>query len=77
VPHLQSNWHKQTHFLNSHIRQWGLSFIQCIQVLVIISICLFHQQLYNLKKEEEEEQENTPWPRVFNDVGVPLYVVTH
>jgi len=31
-----------------------MSFVQCVQVLVLISICLFHQQLYNLNKEEHK-----------------------
>jgi hypothetical protein len=65
VPHTHNNCQKQTHFLNCHVRQWGPSFVQCDQVLVI-SICLFHQQLHNFKKEEHE---NTQWQRVFMDVG--------
>jgi len=36
-------------FLSSHIRQWGLSFVQHVQVYVIISSCLFRKQLYNFK----------------------------
>ena len=32
----------------------GPSFFQCVQVLVIISICVFKQQLYNFKKDEHD-----------------------
>ena len=66
MSHLHNNCQKQTHVMNCHSRQWGPSFVQCIQVLVIISLCLFHQQLYNFKKEEHE---NAQWRRVFIDVG--------
>ena len=35
VSGVQNNCQKQTHFLNSHVRQWGPSFVQCVQVLVM------------------------------------------
>ena len=66
VPHLHDNCPKQTHFLNSHFKQLGPSFVQCVQVLVIMSICLFHLQLYTFKKEV---LENAEWGRFFIDVG--------
>jgi len=55
-----SNCQKQPHFFNSHINPWGLSLDQVsgsvtrpgVQVLVILSVCCFHQGLYDFKKEE-------------------------
>ena len=58
VPYLHNNCQKQTHFLNGHLRQCGPFFIQCVQVLAMISICLCHQHLYNLKKKKPE---NAHW----------------
>jgi hypothetical protein len=31
-----------------------VSFIKYVPVLVVISVCLFHQQLHNFKKKEHE-----------------------
>ena len=59
-------------FLNCHIRQWGPSFIQCVQVLVII--CLFHlSKKMGMKTPSGTESLlmwgatvccNPPWPPV-------------
>ena len=65
MPHLHNNCQKQTHDLNCHARHWGPSFIHHVQVLVIISTCLFHQLLYDCKIEQHE---NAQWPRVFVDM---------
>ena len=54
MPHLHNNCQKQTHDLNCHVRHWGPSFIHHVQVLVIISTCLFHQLLYDCKIEQHE-----------------------
>lgn len=45
---LHNNCPKQMLFLNSPIRQWGLSFVQCVQVLLTVSVCLFNHS-YNKK----------------------------
>jgi hypothetical protein len=47
--HLHNICQKQVLFLNSHVRQQGLAFVQYIQVLVIIFLSPFHHQLYNFK----------------------------
>jgi len=65
MPHLHNNYQKQTCFLNSHVKQLGLSLVQCVQVLVK-SISLCHQQLYNFKKEKHE---NAQQGSVFIDLG--------
>jgi hypothetical protein len=65
MPHLHNNCKKQTQILNCNVKQWGPSFVPYVQVLVIITICLFHQQLYNFKTEEHE---NTLWGSLI-DVG--------
>ena len=38
VPHLQNNCPKQMRFFNSPIRQWRPSFVQCVQVLMTVSV---------------------------------------
>ena len=80
--HLHNNCQKQTQILNCNAKQWGLSFILCVQVMVIIPICLFHQQLYNFKTEEHE---NALWGRALlmwdasvcrNPLGPPVHLWT-
>ena len=65
LPHLHNNRQKQTHVLSCHIRHWGSPFIQHIEVLLIISVCLLHQLLYSCKIEEHEFAQ---WQRVFVNV---------
>jgi hypothetical protein len=65
MPHQHYNCPKQIHFFNSHIKPRRLSLNQGIQVLVIISICLRHQQLYNFRTEEDT---NAKGATVFGDV---------
>jgi len=60
VPDLHNNCQKQTQILNCNAKQWGPSFVPCIKVLVIITICLFHQQLCYFKTEGHE---NAVWGR--------------
>jgi hypothetical protein len=49
MPQLHNNYQKQTYFLNRHIRQWALFFVQCVQLVATVSVGLFHQQLYHFK----------------------------
>jgi hypothetical protein len=52
VPHLHNDCQKQMLFLNSPIRQWRLSFVQCVQwqyLFVSATNCIIKKKL-NIKK---------------------------
>jgi hypothetical protein len=61
--HLHNNRYKQVHFMYSHVRQWGGTFVKHAQVLTVLPICLFYQQLDTFHKEEHE---NTEWGSVYS-----------
>ena len=71
VPHLHNNNQKQTHFPNSPARQWGQSFVQCVQVLVIK--CL---STTNSCTTSKKRSMKTLSGEVCIDVGASV-VITH
>jgi hypothetical protein len=62
---LKSNRQTQAHFLHRHTKQRGVSFIKHVQILVVISVSLFHQQLQNYR---EKEHENAQGCTVFHNM---------
>jgi hypothetical protein len=65
MPHLWNNFQKQISWtVTSGTGDCPLSSF--FQILVIKSVCLFNQQVCNLKNEE---YKNTNWSSVFSDLG--------
>jgi hypothetical protein len=64
--HLNKNCQKQKHFRFSNVRYRRRSIVKKVQVLLVISICLLHQQNDNSCKMQHE---NTICSQVFTYVG--------
>jgi hypothetical protein len=71
VLHLHNNFQKQMLFFNSPFWQWGLSIVQCVQVLMTVSVCLFNHS-YNKKGKSKMMLIEV----IFSNVRF-LYIVTH
>jgi len=60
MPNPYNNCQKQTHFLNSHIRQWRPTFVQCVQnwwsylFVTCTNICIISKKK-NLKTLSKKE----------------------